>query len=264
MAVGVILGSSFSRATLAGVPLKEQRVTTRHGEVVLHRHPDHEAWALFRHGVPHRWLPNQIDYRAQAAALAEVGCAAVLVTSSVGVIDPEVPLFAPLIVRDLVMLENRLPDGSACSMFPAPHAEHGHLIVDGGLLDAELSQQVGLIALDTGHPIVTGVEFTYVQGPRTKTNAENALLARLGAQVNSMSLGPEVVLLNELEVATAGLVVGHKKSRADEEEALDQEAIAASLVRAKDALERIALAFLERGTPVPFKNRLHRFSERAT
>ena len=42
------------------------------------------------------------------------------------------------------------------------------------------------------------VVFAFSPGPRTKTRAENALWAQLGAQVNSMSLGPEVVLAEYL------------------------------------------------------------------
>lgn len=260
MTVGVILGSSFDRPVLAGTELVPRTVKTERGAVTLHRHPARDAWALFRHGLPHARLPNQIDYRAHAAALADVGCESVLVTSSVGVIDPGVPLFAPLVVDDLVMLDNRLPDGSACTMFDAPTSDHGHLIVDGGLFDAELSHQVRLHARDAGAPVAARVVFTYVPGPRTKTAAENRLLRELGAQVNSMSLAPEVVLLNELGIACAGLVVGHKKSRADASDPLDEETLTGSLARSRDALARIVETFLRTGEPVSFKNRLHRFA----
>jgi len=266
MTVAVILGSAWQTPTLGGRALPAVEVETRFGAVILHRwdRPDGEAWALFRHGAPHRFLPNQIPYRAQALALAQVGVESVLITSSVGVMDLSVPLFEPLLVSDLRMIDNRLPDGSACTLFVESTPGQGHLIVDGGLFDAELGGQLTALAAAAGHPIAGGVEFTYVGGPRTKTPAENRWLARMGAQVNSMTVGPEVVLLNEAGIAVAALVTGHKHSHPDatstvDPDALGRDAIADSLVRSRAATEALATAWLDKGAPVPFKNRLHRF-----
>jgi 5'-methylthioadenosine phosphorylase len=260
MTVGVILGSSFAQPRLAGRALDHREVKTRFGPVSLYRHPDHDAWLLLRHGAPHRALPHQVAYRAHAAALKEVGCGAVLLTSSVGVLVEGVPLFVPLLVDDLLMLDNRLPDGSACTMWPEPSADQAHLIVDGGLFDPALSHQVSLLADDEGAAVGARVVFAYVPGPRTKTPAENRLVAQQGAQVNSMSIGPEVVLLNELEIPTAALVVGHKRSVPGARDPLDRDTIAESLERARAAMERIVEAFCARGRAVPFANRLYRFA----
>ena len=83
----------------------------------------------------------------------------------------------------------------------------------------------------------------------------------LGAEINSMTLGPEVVLANELEIPCAGLTVGHKYSlEGGIKQALDGAAIERSLVQSRAALEAIASAFLTRGAGVPFKNRIHRLT----
>jgi purine nucleoside phosphorylase len=75
-----------------------------------------------------------------------------------------------------------------------------------------------------------------------------------------MSLGPEVVLANELGIPCAGLVVGHKYSLSRGGEAAGEVDVARSLADSRDALERIVRAFLERGEPVPFGNELFRFA----
>lgn len=54
--------------------------------------------------------------------------------------------------------------------------------------------------------------FAYCRGPRSKTPAENRAWRALGASVNSMTLGPEVVMAAELGMCTAAVVVGHKRS----------------------------------------------------
>jgi len=262
--VAVIVGSAFQKQTLGNQTLEKVEITTEFGSVELHRYPNRsesEAYVLFRHGLPHKWLPNQIPYRAHTAALRKVGCQALLVTSSVGVLDIEVPLDRPLLVSDLLMPDNRLPDGSACTMFPQPTPEHGHLVLEEGLLSKSLGKQVQTFGTQHGVTIDSQVVFAYVGGPRTKSAAENRYWAQVGAQVNSMTFGPEVVLANEYEIPCAGVVVGHKYSVPHKKDPLDQKSITESLVRSHEVLEQLVCTFLEQAQPVPFANRIYRFHQ---
>jgi 5'-methylthioadenosine phosphorylase len=260
--LGVVLGSAFSEQPPKDLALEEMVVETAFGAQHLHRvrGAERPAYVAFRHGLPHAFLPHQIPYRALAAAFAEVGCAALLSTSSVGVLTPDVPLYRPLLVRDLLTLDNRLPDGSACTMFVKRSAQQAHLVLREGLFSRALGAQLRRFADEARAPVAGEVVFGYAGGPRTKTPAENAMWARLGAQVNSMSLGPEVVLANELGIPCAGLVVGHKYSlRAGAGAPGGELDVARSLADSRDTLERIVRAFLERGEPVAFANELFRF-----
>ncbi len=261
MSIAVIVGSAFTEPVIGGVRLVAEPVETAFGTAVLHRYPPakEDAWVLFRHGAPHLFLPNQIPYRANAAALHAKGCAALLVTSSVGVLSEELPLFEPLLLGDLILPDNRLPDGSACTMFPEPTPGQGHLVVEGGLFSQPLADQVAGLARELEWPTQSGAVFAYAPGPRTKTAAENRYWRAAGAQVNSMTLAPEVVLANELEIPTAGLVVGHKYSIPGLEQPLDRDSIEATLERTAETFERLITLFLTRGHAVPFGNRLYRF-----
>lgn len=263
MSVAAILGSAFADSLPGELDLESEEIETKWGVQTVYRVVglEPEAHVLFRHGLPHRLLPNQINYRAQAAALEQVGCGALLVTSSVGVLDADVPLYRSLLVEDLVMLDNRLPDGTACTMFTDPEGsrdEQGHLLLDDGLLSTELSRQVRTLASEERASIVDDVVFAYAQGPRSKTAAENRVWPQLGAQVNSMTLAPEVVLANELGIPCAGLVVGHKYSLPDRDPP-ERETLSSTLKRSRDEQERIVRAFLERGEPVDFPNSIYRF-----
>lgn len=259
--VAVILGSAFAAENLPELELDEHTFDTEWGSAVLHRtsRRDRPAWVLFRHGLPHRWLPNQIPYRAHAAALAAVDCSALLVTSSVGVLGAHVPLNVPMLVSDLLTLDNRLPDGTACTMFMAPSAAHGHLVLEEGMLSCELGDQLRRIATECGIGLGPEVVFGYVGGPRLKTAAENRMWAQLGADVNSMTLAPEIILANELRIACAGLVVGHKYSLADHATP-DRRTVSASLEEAKVAQRELVVQFLAHGKPVEWSNSLYRFS----
>ena len=215
------------------------------------------AFVLFRHGLPHRHLPNQIPYRANALALRAVGCRALVVTSSVGVLDRGVPLSTPLLAGDLLTLDNRLPCGAAMTLFDTPQPGQGHLVLQGGLFSAALNRQ--LRALGASGPEVV---FGYVGGPRTKTRAENRMWAALGAQVNSMTVGPEVVLASELGIPCAALLVGHKHSLPDPGSAPSgPDSVAASLDDARAAMSALVRRALHELQPVPSDNHLYRFDD---
>ena len=260
--VAVVLGSSFSDGFPGELALVPERIPTREGPVTLYRTSrGPEAFCLFRHGLPHQLLPNQIAWRANALALREVGVGGLLVTSSVGVLDASVPLYQPLLVSDLLMLENRLPDGSQCTLFQQPSPDQAHLVLEEGIVSRALDAQVEKLAAAVGQPIVGRVVFGYAPGPRTKTRAENAAWARLGAQVNSMTLGPELVLAGELGIPCCGLVVGHKYSLPGQGAAKGED-VAGSLLRARAALGAIVRAFLAEGAAVAPGNSLFRFGPR--
>jgi len=260
--VAVILGSAFQDSMPSALNLEQIEVQTAWGKQVLYQAKNfqHPAYMLFRHGLPHRLLPHQINYRTQAGALAQLDCGALLVTSSVGVLDPALPLFRPMLLTDLIMLDNRLPDGSTCTMFTEPSSRQGHLVVSQGLFSGDLNRQIHSLAGDLIYAPKQQIVFGYVAGPRTKTPAESRLWHQLGARVNSMTLAPEIILANELEIPCTGLVVGHKYSTPDVENIADLQSLSQSLDSSKAAMQTIVLEFLEHGKPVSFGNQLYRFN----
>ncbi len=263
-----ILGSAFDfdSAGAAGLRFEPQDIATERGVQRVHyvRGLSRPAAVIFRHGQPHTVLPNQINYRALALALRELGCRSLLVSSSVGVMDGKLPLFRPLLLDDILMPDNRLPDGSACTLFDEPTPGQGHLVLEEGLFSRALTEQLAQICAARSLPVTRDVIFAYVGGPRTKTRAENRYWAAAGAQVNSMTLAPEVVLAAELEIPCVGFCVGHKYS-AGARPARDDHAppvdLSESLVLSRGAQERIIFDFLEQATPVAPGNRIYRFAD---
>ena len=258
MTVAAILGSAFDH-DLGDLDLEPVSVVTPRGPFTLHRLRDNPpAYLSFRHGLPHQRLPHHIDFRAQALALAAIHCQALLVTSSVGVLDPDVPLYTPALVDDLLMLDNHLPCGAPCTIFEHPSPHHGHLVLQDGLLSSSLNHTLRTLARTHDLPLhPTPLLFAYVPGPRTKTRAENLLYAQLGAHVNSMSLAPEVVLANELEIPTAALVVGHKAS--GHSSPPDDHTVRDSLTRSRHATLAWIRAFLQAHPSPTFANTIYRF-----
>ena len=174
--------------------------------------------------------------------------------------DACLPLYKPMLVTDLMMPENRLPDGSTCTMFNEPSAGQGHLLIKDGLFSSELNRRLLREHKNDIYKADDGVVFVYAGGPRGKTPAENRMWAQLGGQVNSMTLAPEVVLANELEIPVAALVVGHKYSVPDVENPKEEE-ITDTLANARSATEKILKSFLLKGEPAEFQNQIYRFTD---
>lgn len=259
--VAIILGSAFSNEIPQELDMQAIEIDTRWGTQTIYggtAKSGRKMYALIRHGSPHRLLPHQINYRAQAAALKAVNCGALVINSSVGVLDGELPLFEPLLLTDQLMPENRLPDGSTCSMFQEPEEGQGHLVINEGLFSDALSQQLLGKQQNSIHQRDGEIVFVYAGGPRSKTAAENRMWAQLGGHVNSMTVAPEVVLANELEIPVAGLVVGHKYSLPHLDNPPEEE-IQESLVKARAATKQILIDFLHHGQPVEFANHIYRY-----
>lgn len=259
--IALILGSAFEKSIPEILEPNPISVGTNFGPVNVYtttQDSGRDVYVIFRHGVPHRLLPNQINYRAQADALRILRCGALLINSSVGVLDPDLPIYKPMLVTDLLMPENRLPDGSTCTMFSEPSANHGHLLIKEGLFSDKINQQILEHHSEAIFTRDEGVVFVYAGGPRGKTAAENRMWATLGGQVNSMTLAPEVVLANELEIPCAAVVVGHKYSVPGIQNPKEEE-IGQTLENSRKATEKIIVDFIREGEPVPFGNDIYRF-----
>jgi 5'-methylthioadenosine phosphorylase len=265
--VAVILGSAFDDRIPRARAMRRRVVETPFGPQEVFEGLTDEglsAHVIYRHGLPHTRLPHQVNFRAQAWALRSLGCGALVLNSSVGILVPDLPLFTPFLATDLLMPENRLPDGSLCTLFTEEavrtdaevKAAQGHLVLTEGIFSPALATELRRVtSLPEGpDPLV----FVYAPGPRTKTRVENRYWASAGGQANSMSVGPEAVLAAEAGIACAALLVGHKRSGSSEG-APGREKLTRSLEEARGATERILLEFLARGRPVVSGNVMYRF-----
>ena len=96
---------------------------------------------------------------------------------------------------------------------------------------------------------------------RTKTPIENHFWKQLGAQVNSMSIGPESVLANELQIPVAAMLIGHKYSLPkSEKRSHTHQSIEESLQKSKQVSEKIIWDFLRSPPQISFANHIYKFS----
>ncbi|CAN5654463.1 MTAP family purine nucleoside phosphorylase [soil metagenome] len=250
--VGVITGSG-----LYSFPgeVREEWVETSFGEaaVSVGQVGRWRVGAISRHGPEHRFLSHQVQYRANLAALSQLGARAVLATTVVGAVDPALALGRPVLFDDLFFPENRLPNGEVCTIFTEPgDPERGHLILDEPF-SPNLRRRTAWAAKELElEPTVGGV-YGHTNGPRFETRSEVRSFAAAGVTAVSLTCGPEAVLAGELEIpyALVGFPVNYAtgvgepetKEDLDRRLTLSKEVLPKLLLRTIETLEEEDFAF---------------------
>ncbi len=217
-----------------------------------------DALLLPRHGAGHAQLPHHINHRANLLALKEAGAEAVISCSVCGVVNPDWEIGVPLIADDLLFTENRLGDGTACSLFDREGApERGHLLA-GSLFHQGLSEAIKSVWESAGTAPRTGL-YAHALGPRFNTKAEIRQFRRAGVDFLSQTCGPEAVLANELELPYALACFGVDFANGVRPKPTSIETLQANMARAKAAFTQLITGL--GGTPLDlrFENFVYRF-----
>jgi purine nucleoside phosphorylase len=186
----------------AGEP---EPVATRFGEARVARGSmgEMEVLHISRHEPGHRRLSNHVTHQANIAALKELGADCVLGVTVCGAVDPSLALGSVVVFDDLHFLQNRLADGSICTLYDSPgDALRGHWIYESPFSEAVRAALLEACAA-VGVPARDGGCYGHVDGPRFNTRAEIRSLALAGVTAVSQTAGPETVLCGEAELPYA-------------------------------------------------------------
>jgi len=162
---------------------------------------------MARHGEGHSVPPHQVNYRANLAALKEVGATRVLALNTVGGITER---FGPRVLA----CPDQLIDytwGRVSTLWDAAADGTGHsdvLHVDfGDPYTPLLRHKVIAAAHVTGVKLVENGCYGATQGPRLETKAEIARMRRDGCDLVGMTGMPEAGLARELGLDYACLAI---------------------------------------------------------
>ena len=241
--VGIITGSGIYH--LPG-ETELRRVETRFGgaEAAVTKVGPWRVGSISRHGEGHHHLPHTIPHRANLAALKKLGARAVLATTAVGAVDPDVHLGCPILFDDLFFPGNHLPDGGACTIFTEPgDPERGHLI-QSEPFSPRLRRRAQRAAQSLGLEVTIGGVYGHTNGPRFETRSEIRSLRAAGVAAVSQTSGPEAVLAGELGLpyALVGFPANYATGVSEPE---PMEALERLLVLSTEVLTRLVLRTAE-------------------
>lgn len=185
--------SSHAVETRYGTPSGPIRVGTLLGQRVAF---------LARHGEGHSLPPHKINYRANLAALQQIGATRVLALNTVGGITEQ---FGPRVLA----CPDQLIDytwGRISTLSEEPGTEVLHVDF-GHPYTPMLRSKVLAAAKVTGVRLQDGGCYGATQGPRLETNAEIARMRRDGCDLVGMTGMPEAGLARELGLDYACLAI---------------------------------------------------------
>jgi len=192
--VKAIIGGTGVDA-LDGIPLKRTMVQTLYGEVELF--VGDRLVFLPRHGSSHSLPPHLINYRANVAALKDLGVDEAIGIYAVGSISQALSPGEIGIVSDFVDFTG---GGREHTFYTGGESGVHHISMDD-VFDALLRERMSNLApnlKDAGVYVCTN-------GPRLETKAEINLYGRLGCDVVGMTLATEVSLLKEADIRCLAL-----------------------------------------------------------
>ncbi|WP_314105044.1 S-methyl-5'-thioinosine phosphorylase [uncultured Stenotrophomonas sp.] len=185
--------TSHAVETRYGTPSGPIRVGTLLGQRVAF---------LARHGEGHSLPPHKINYRANLAALQQIGATRVLALNTVGGITEH---FGPRVLA----CPEQLIDytwGRISTLSEEPGSEVLHVDF-GHPYTPMLRSKVLAAAKVTGVRLQDGGCYGATQGPRLETNAEIARMRRDGCDLVGMTGMPEAGLARELGLDYACLAI---------------------------------------------------------
>jgi len=205
IALAIIGGTGVYRlASLDDVDTREvdTRFGAPSGPVRIGRLGGQRVAFLARHGEGHSVPPHRINYRANLAALKDLGATRVLALNTVGGITDR---FGPRVLA----CPDQIVDytwGRIATICEEPGEEVLH--VDFGEPYTPLLRRKVLAAAKvTGAAVVDGGCYGATQGPRLETRAEIARMRRDGCDLVGMTGMPEAALARELGLDYACLAI---------------------------------------------------------
>jgi 5'-methylthioinosine phosphorylase len=194
--------------------------------------------ALPRHGVPHRYAPHAVNYRANLKLFERQGVDALIALNTVGGIG-EFATTGSHIVPDQIIDYSW---GRIQSFSPEDGVRH---IDFSEPYDATLRQALIRAGTRAGLSLHDGGVMGVTQGPRLETAAEIARMSRDGCHLVGMTGMPEAVLARELDMAFASLALVVNPAAGLSEEIIDMEDIRAVSARGMKEIAELLGVFFE-------------------
>lgn len=201
--IGIIGGSGlYQMEGLEGA--REVDVKTPFGrpsdKLIRGRLGEVEMVFLPRHGRGHRWLPTEVNFRANIFALKKLGVERIISVSAVGSLREEI---AP----GHVVIPDQFIDRT--TQRPSTFFGRG-LVAHVSLADPfcrDLSGVLAEAARAEGAKVQAGGTYLCMEGPQFSTRAESHLYRSWGAHVIGMTNLQEAKLAREAEVCFATLAL---------------------------------------------------------
>lgn len=197
---------------------------------------------LARHGEDHSIAPHRVNYRANVAALAEIGVTRILALGSVGGIGKDCSPGALVVPDQLIdYTSGREPT------FAAPGEPVRHVDFTNPYSPAWRQQVLAAardVATETEVTLVEEGVYGVANGPRFETAAEIARMRRDGCTVVGMTGMPETALAREADIPYAVVCPIGNRAAGIAPGVVDQDLVAATAAEMRPSILRLIAALV--------------------
>jgi 5'-methylthioadenosine phosphorylase len=160
---------------------------------------------LSRHGEEHTLSPHEIDYRANIAALVELGVRRILATNAVGSLRTDLPAGSLVLLDDFIdFTRSRQLSYWDSTINPATQVTHTDFTTP---YCSELRKILLDIAAEQDIELAPDGTYVCADGPRFESPAEIRMFAHFGGDVIGMTGLPEAVFAREAGICYAAVCV---------------------------------------------------------
>jgi len=161
-----------------------------------------EVVMIARHGRRHQFSPSQVNYRANIRALKDQGVTHILATTACGSLREEINRGDFVILDQFIDLTRHRKTTFFDTFEEGPRhtsmAEPFDSRLRSALLETAAELKLNAHARGT---VVT------IEGPRFSSKAESHMYRLWGADVINMSIAPEAILANEIDIPYAAVAM---------------------------------------------------------
>lgn len=256
-----VIGGSGLYALEGLVDVREEVVDTPWGKpsdaIVRGRLGDVDLLFVPRHGRGHRVSPSALNYRANIAALKQLGATHVVAVSAVGSMKEEIaPGHLVVVDQYIDLTKRRTPtffsyDGEADLGAPVAHVMYADPVCP--LLATALHEA----AVETGATVHRGGTYVCIEGPHFSTRAESLVYRSWGVSVIGMTSATEAKLAREAELpfATLALATDYDCWHETHEDVTVEQVVA--VMKANVDRAKATLSALARRLPDPTRSIAH-------
>lgn len=162
-----------------------------------------EVVILSRHGRQHTIPPSQVNNRANLWAIREIGCSHILATTACGSLRQEIGR-GDFVVLDQFIDFTRHREVTFFESFESRQMKHTPM---ADPFDSYLRSKIIETAHELNMKVFEKGTVVTIEGPRFSTRAESNMFRLWGADVINMSVAPEAILANELEIPYAAIAM---------------------------------------------------------
>jgi len=158
---------------------------------------------LSRHGRDHSIPPTQVNNRANLWAIKKLGCTHIIATTACGSLREEIKR-GDLVILDQFIDFTRFRKVTFFEKFEDGKLNHTPMsdpfdeMLRSKLIETAAEQKLNYHSKGT---VIT------IEGPRFSSRAESKMFRLWGADVINMSVAPECILANELEIPYAAIAL---------------------------------------------------------